>query len=372
VFYPNTQSNGFMQHPYALLPFLLSFNLVLAGPATILRLDSQEGLRTPFTAQAAVGPVHRTQPGQFLSNLRRVAAGPSYYMEEPASVLQLRIRNKLILVEGQANGQSGYFLFDTGASELILNQAYFPQYEGHNPGFYFADAIGNRNYYGYVHITQFGWGGLRREDFFAPRLDLLALEAALGEKVLGIIGYDVLQHVDLEVDYYQGTLTLWRPGTASSLPAPDYSFGFQMDGHFPVLRAKLGEADGLLLAIDSGSSVDVCASRHKLKLRSRVLQERTIGLQGAAGLIEDAPYFVMDSLQVEQAYCITPCRVALGNLEALGDYGFRIDGLLGVNFFRLGRVFFSYPSRRIAVWLEKNDYTLRHISLLPAEGLSAE
>ncbi len=305
-----------MQHPYALLPFLLSFNLVLAGP--------------------------------------------SYYMEESASVLQLQIRNKLILVEGQANGQSGFFLFDTGASELILNQAYFPQYEGHNPGFYFADAIGNRNYYGYVHITQFGWGGLRREDFFAPRLDLLALEATLGEQVLGIIGYDVLQHVDLEVDYYQGTLTIRRPGTASSLPAPDYSFDFQMDGHFPVLRAKLGEAEGLLLAIDSGSSVDVCASRHKPKLSSKALQKRTIGLQGAAGLIENTPYFVMDSLQVEDAYCITPCRVALGNLEVLGDYGFRIDGLLGVNFFRLGRVLLSYPSRRISVWLGQNDYTIRH------------
>ncbi len=317
-----------MQHLYALAPLLLSFGLALAGPA--------------------------------------------YQMAENPSFLRLHIRNKLILVEGEANGQRGYFLFDTGASELILNQAYFPRHEGHNPGLFFMDVNGNRDYYGHVHIRQFNWGGLRGEDFFAPRLGLAGLEAMLGEKVLGIIGYDVLRHVDLEIDYYQGTLILRRPGMAVQPSVPDYSFHFQLDGHFPVLRAKLGDAGGLRLAIDSGSSVDICASRLKPKLRGKALQKRAINLQAAAGQVEHTPCFVMDSLQVEGAFSITPCQVALSNLDALKDHGFRLDGLLGVNFFRLGRILLSYRSQRIAVWLGQNDYTMRHNSLALPTGLSAE
>lgn len=303
----------------------------------------------------------------FLSVPFFINAGPAYNLETVPSVVPIQIRNKLILVEGEVDGRRGLFLFDTGASELILNEAYFPRHEHYSPDLYFADAGGHSALHGYTYISSFDWGGLRRHGFFAPRLAMLTLESILEEELLGIIGYDVLQHVDLEFNYYQKTITLLRPG--SEVPGtamrirPDYTFGFSMNRHLPVVKAKLGDADGLLLAIDSGSSVNVCAHRLKGKLKGRALQKRTIGLHGAAGIIKESPYYIMDSLQVENTYSIAYCRVAFSNLEALEDYGLRVDGLLGVNFFRLGRVFFSYHSRRIAVWLERNDYTLRHSSL---------
>ncbi|MCB0598032.1 MAG: aspartyl protease family protein [Lewinellaceae bacterium] len=303
-------------------------------------------------------------------------AGPSYRLVESPAVVPLQVRNKLMLVEGRVNGKSGYFLFDTGASELILNQAYFPRHKHYNPKSHFASASGHIVLHGYAYISSFSWGSLRREEFFAPRIDLLALESQLGEQLLGIIGYDVLQHADLEIDYYQGAITLLRPG--SDLPAlalradPDYAFDFQMDRHLPVLNARLGDAEGLRMAIDSGSSVNVCANRLKGKLKTKALKKRTVGLQGAAGILQQSPYFIMESLEVENTYSIAYCRVALGNVEAFDDYGFHIDGLLGVNFFRLGRVYFSYQAKRILVWLEENDYTLRHSSLRPLAGLRVD
>ncbi|MCB0587464.1 MAG: hypothetical protein KDD06_19375 [Phaeodactylibacter sp.] len=305
-----------------------------------------------------------------------VFAGPSYFIEKAPVVVSLQVRDKLILVEGEADGQAGYFLFDTGASELILNEAYFPRYEHYNPEMYFADATGQKTIYGYSYISSFSWGGLRREEFYAPRISLLTLEERLGERLLGIIGYEVLRHVDMELDYYQGTITLLRPGPDMSSRSfsvnPDYSFDFRLDRHLPVLNASLGDAEGLSMAIDSGSSVNVCARRLRRKLKSKALQKRTISVQGAVGMIEQSPYFVMESLQVENTFSIAYCRVALGNLDALEEYGFRIDGLLGVNFFRLGRVYLSYQARRILVWLEENDYTLRHSAMPPLAGLSAK
>ncbi len=312
----------------------------------------------------------------FLSISVFAVAGPSYYMEEESSVVPLHIRNKLILVEGQANGRSGYFLFDTGASELILNEAHFPRHKYHSPKKYFAGAGGYGVLQGYTYVSSFNWGCLRRDTFFAPRMALQALENILGEKLLGIIGYDVLQHVDLRLDYYRGGITLLRPGSAArgtaSHPEPDYIFQFEMDRHLPVVNARAGEAEGLLLAIDSGSSVNVCARRLRRRLKSTALQKRTVSMYWAAGFIRKSACYIMESLQVENTYSIAYCRVALGNLKALEDNGFRIDGLLGVNFFRMGLVFFSYRSRRIAVWLERNDYTLRHRAVRPVERLSAE
>ena len=296
-----------------------------------------------------------------------IKAESPYHLAKSSSIVSLQIRNKLILVEGEVNGQSGYFLFDTGASELILHEAYFPAGQKGGKKVYFADINGNSAPHDYAYIEVFDWGGLQRRDFLAPRLNLHGLEERLGEKLLGIIGYDVLQHIDLELDYYQKTITLMRPGQQSAsslqLPQPDYSFDFQMDRHLLVLNARLGDAGGLKLALDSGSSVNVCAQRLRPRLKSKALQKRTIGMQGAAGVLQRSPYFIMESLQVESTYSISFCRVVLGKLGAFDDHGFHIDGLLGVNFFRLGKVFLSYSSKQIAVWLGQNDYTLRHSTL---------
>ncbi|MCB0564787.1 MAG: hypothetical protein KDD01_10470 [Phaeodactylibacter sp.] len=312
----------------------------------------------------------------FLLSFIFVKASPDYQMAEASAVVPVQIRNKLILVEGKINNQAGYFLFDTGASELILNEARFPRHEHHHSVPYFADATGHVAAHGYTYISTFNWGGLHREGFFAPLLDLLALESNLGEQLLGIIGYDVLQHVDLELDYYQGTISLFRPGAVVPYPefrvAPDYTFDFEMDRHLPVLKAAVGNADGLLLAIDSGSSVNICDSRLKGKLKKKALQKRTIGLQGAVGILQQSPFYVMEALRIENTYSIAYCRVALSNLKKLKDHGIRIDGLLGINFFRLGRVFFSYHTQRIMVWLGQNEYTLRHSSLQPLPEMSAK
>ncbi|MCO6491969.1 MAG: hypothetical protein J5I98_26365 [Phaeodactylibacter sp.] len=309
----------------------------------------------------------------FLSPVGFLLAGPTYHMTEPSSTVPLFIRNKLILVEGQANGQSGYFLFDTGASELALNEAYFPRQEHAAPGTRFADVSGHSIRHGYAFVDSFYWAGLCREAFFGACLDMSALESRLGEKLLGIIGYDVLQHVDLEIDYYRKTMILIRPGTIPPRPSgPHYTFHFRMNRHLPVLKAGLGDATDLDMAIDSGSSVNVCSSRFKKKLKNKALQKRRVSLLGASGASEQAPYYIMESMVVENAYSIAYCRIALASMGVVDDYSLGVDGLLGVNFFRLGRVFFSYQSRRIDVWLEHNDYTMRHSTLPLLEGMSAE
>ncbi len=299
----------------------------------------------------------------------------TYTLQSPSSEISFLIRSKLILVEGAVNGRVGYFLFDTGASELILNKERFS--DGYNDKIrhQFADTGGHGVSQGSIFIGQFDWAGLKREKFFAPCLELGALEAELGEVLLGIIGYDVLRHVDIEVDYYRSAMAIRRPtGEKSSLPVrkPDYHFTFKMDGHIPILRASLGEAGNLRMGLDSGSSMNICDRALRKKIAGRALKKRSIRMQGPGGRTIRTDYYTLESLQVENAYAISYARVALNSLKAFRDYGIHLDGLLGVNFFRLGKVRLNYSSQTIDVWLEHNDYTLRHNSLALPKGMSAE
>lgn len=299
----------------------------------------------------------------------------TYQMSQESCDMPFIIKNKLMLVRGQADSHSGYFLFDTGASELVLNKRFFLRKQGYRTGHIYADVHGRKARHGYSFISHFGWGSLERQNFYAPRLDLSALEAALGEEIIGIIGYDVLRHVEAEVDYYAGQMRLSRAGEGAvpvaEAPRPDLEFSFQLDGHLPVVRCAAGDAGSLLLGIDSGTSVNLMEIRLKKKLAGKAMQQRTIPLLGAGGQEKRAPYFVMESLEVEQAYSVLYSRVAFSDLSMLRNYGFRVDGLIGVNFFRLGRVAINYDTRHIRVWLGDNDYTMRLQLARPLPAISA-
>ena len=43
-----------------------------------------------------------------------------------ATDLPLHLHNNLLYVPAQVNGQTGYFMLDTGAPNLVLNLEYFP------------------------------------------------------------------------------------------------------------------------------------------------------------------------------------------------------------------------------------------------------
>lgn len=287
----------------------------------------------------------------------------TYKMAQESCELSFIIKNKLILVEGHADGHAGYFLFDTGASELVLNKRYFARQRGYNAGHTYTDVHGRRAQHGYVYVSRFRWGSLERDGFYTPRLDLAPLEAALGERIIGIIGYDVLRHVEAVVDYYAGSMQLFRIDSAPEYPAepgaPDLEFSFQLDGHLPVVRGAAGPVGRLRLGIDSGTSVNLIEARFREKLEPNAMQRRTIPLLGAGGDEKRIPYLVMESLQVEGVYAEQYSRVAFSDLSMLRNYGFQVDGLIGVNIFRLGKVSLNYQSRRIRVWLGQNDYTLR-------------
>ena len=299
-----------------------------------------------------------------------------YRMAQESCGLSFIVKNKLILVQGEAGDEAGYFLFDTGASELVLNKRYFGRQRGYESDHQYTDVHGHRGQHGYVFVSHFQWGGLERDHFYTPRLDLSPLEAMLGERIIGIIGYDVLRNVETVVDYYTGSMQLFRideiPFPSADGRQPDFIIPFQLDGHLPVIRGAAGEAGKLRLGVDSGASVNLFEIRLRDKLAGKALQQRTIPLLGAGGGEKRTPYFVMENLQVEDAYFIHYSRVALSDLAMLRNFGFQVDGLIGVNFFRLGRVSINYRSRCFRVWLGQNDYTMRLQSVNPVKIMSLE
>lgn len=83
---------------------------------------------------------------------------------------------RMILVEAQIDDQKGYFLIDTGADDLILNQIHFEDYESIENAGNYKDVNGRKKKVEYLHIDSFRWGSLTRSDFYVQQLDFSAVE----------------------------------------------------------------------------------------------------------------------------------------------------------------------------------------------------
>jgi len=281
--------------------------------------------------------------------LNLLAASQSLFATEKPIAFPFRFVGNAMFIEAAVNGQSGTFLFDTGASALMLNSRYFIGKEKR------SEVVG---LYGEVmtvqHIVeqQVEIAGVNIACDLALVLDLSALEQVKKLPIAGIIGYSVLKDFELQFDFESQQIMLFRLGkNGNKRPDGPYAsanaFDFKMSGHIPYLEMRLG--DKLVrMGIDSGSE------RNLLQPEMLDLQRfEPIGMLRLAGIScagrRQEKGYVHDvnigGLPLEKL------EIILTDLKSVSaELPVELHGLLGVQFLKDYKVAINFQLRKIYLW----------------------
>ena len=291
----------------------------------------------------------------------------NYLIEGPVAEMSIRTKGKMILIPGEIDGVAGHFMLDTGAPELILNEHYFPD---RKPGQKkVLQDVGKKTACEQVQVRHFIMGNVYRDNFAAIITDLRPTEKALGHKLLGLLGYDVLRHFEVRIDYYGGHIAFCaldargRPVYQWQRKAADHRLNFSLEGHLPAISSELLGRGNLVLGLDSGASVNLMDQSYRGYLRKNCLKERAIDFQCINSTVKKAPFFVMPGLKVEDAYEVQFWRTSIGDFSHFRNNDIYIQGILGANFFQLGRIAINYEQQTIEIWDEPKRINRRYMCL---------
>ncbi len=295
-----------------------------------------------------------------------------YQMDTDRTEIPITIREKLMLVPAEVNGRSGMFLLDTGASRLFLNARIF---ESRNQPFVkeVTDVNGVRQKVGDFFVKDFHWGSLQRRKFLAETVNLETAEGVLGVEILGLIGYEVLQQVELHVDYGKQRIILYRldkkgEPVRAVADSADHRIPFYLCRYLPVIQGRFGDEGKLMrLGLDSGASLNMLHNTWQKELEAAALRRHQISYHGVLSR-KRVDYYTLPSLHIGGELALIHSKVAFVDLKIIRQNLLFIDGLLSVNLFRLGVVSVNYQRKEIRIWVRDNVFALKYRDLVLSQG----
>lgn len=292
-----------------------------------------------------------------------------YLISDQQAVFELDIARKLMLVQAKINDKEGWFIIDTGAPDLILNSNYCSDLFASPKAEKYLDIDGMKNDMQQVYIDQFVWGAVERHSFWATKTNLNHLEALIKRPLLGLIGYEVYRNYEMIIEYHQQKLTLvkldrhgYPVNKLFDRPA-DHIFPFQQKRHLILLEANVMDSDEMVLALDSGASINLLDKDWQKKLQEHARGQRQIAFSGVGAKTVSADFWAFPALVVAQGIVFKWWKAAFTDLEHFCKASVNIDGFLGINFFQLGTTIINYQRQEVLIWEEVSGFSHRYRSL---------
>ncbi|MEO1262977.1 MAG: aspartyl protease family protein [Bacteroidota bacterium] len=266
--------------------------------------------------------------------------------------IPFRFVGNLLLVKANLNGQVGEFILDTGAPELMVNQAYFKGVPALRASTEIVDLNGHSSEARYFAIDHFSIGSLPIKKQYALTVDLSSVERTKGIHLLGIIGYAILKDLELIFDFDREELT-FAPAQRKSAPLvnepPIASFGLKFSGHVPYLIGSIGKKK-FRLGIDTGAEINLLDDSSLKRVPSCFDEIKKLQVKGISHQQKMATSGILKNLMIGEQL-IGSLDVTIVSLHPLNEsLAVDLDGILGMPFLRKGKVGVSYKKRRLWVW----------------------
>lgn len=256
----------------------------------------------------------------------------------------------LPFVRATVDGRSGFFLFDTGSSNLLLNQKYFaPGTAAAAPGLS-ATVNGIAPSRGTRTVRLLVWGRMESALFVGQLHDFSRMERPEITPLLGAISHREIRNSSILFDWKSQTLRIFptRPdGSRQPLPgeqAPSAVFPFTYFLHMPMVKARIGTKDYDML-FDSGAQLNLLPNITGMEphfQQSGFLGGFSSG--GAPGAAARVPVGTVDRFTLRQTeYLDLP--FAVYQIPYLPG-----KGMLGTPLLRQGRVEINFRLRQFSVW----------------------
>lgn len=197
-----------------------------------------------------------------------------------AIVVPFDYQQKEILVKGRINsGEEVIFLFDTGASDTIIDRRVaaesFLMKEGQSGMMSLAGRIDVNN----TVLKRLELGSLVLNDVDARIANLAGQSQQLGKKIAGIIGTNVMKKAVVRIDFGKPSLTFFDkdayeiPKGASIVPL--------VQQNAPVVKAKLNSVDEVWMLCDTGAAFNNLPTDVAKKVLNRASAQETHTTEGS-------------------------------------------------------------------------------------------
>ena len=285
---------------------------------------------------------------------------PSPAIAGDSVVIPLRRAGRLFLVEATVDGETGFLVFDTGASGIVLNRTYFRNHVVIGTQTY-GDVNGSGRENEKIAIDRMEIGGIQYKGLSAACANLGHIENRRGVKVLGLFGFALFTEYEIVLDPLHNELKLYRLNTKGNRLAPAYGkFGADHTRNFEwlhgilFLKATVGGRE-LRFCLDTGAETNVLDSHApKDALRSVSLTRRSnlkgVGQGSAEVVLGNMNDFSYDGEQINGMETIVT------NLDPLGEaYGSKIDGMLGYSFISRGVICINFIKKELGISFIKQE-----------------
>lgn len=300
-------------------------------------------------------------PATSVKNQGSPAGTPSNTNVEPMGDLQsitipLKRVGKLFLIEATIGDQTGDFVFDTGASSLVLNHAYFRK------GLWEMETTtggitGITEKLHQTRVSRIDVSDLYFENVLADVISLKHIENRRGVKILGLFGLNLFRNLEIVIDVNRSELQLHRIDRLGKR--------ISRDGDTPKtnLICPIEEADGVVFmpatiggksvyfCLDTGAEANVLSNSSSRKVLNTVTITRCAGLTGSGSGQVEVMYGTMNDFNLcgQQLH---PMQTIITNLESLAKaYKYPLSGVLGFDFFEKGVVCINLVTQELSMYL---------------------
>ncbi|MEZ5044333.1 MAG: retroviral-like aspartic protease family protein [Saprospiraceae bacterium] len=282
----------------------------------------------------------------FLDTPNHKVVSISSNIPENSQAIPMEIVRGMIYLEAEMNGEKGQFILDTGAPMLLVNQKELKQKQAN--ALSFGEGISVTE----TEISSFNLANIHRKNLPALALDISHLEKASGKKIMGLIGYNVLEQYELLLDFDNNLLYLINVKSTKlpSLHNPVASISFNLDDHLPVIQAKIG-GQILRLGIDTGAASNLLDEKVLAGLTDQEIDFLpNEEIQGLDQKVKEVKAAVLHQVDVN-GHNIDNAKFLFTDLSFLREKtGHQLDGLLGSPFFSSATFSINYPKKKINIW----------------------
>ena len=152
------------------------------------------------------------------------------------------------------NGQPGRVFLDSGASGIALSKATADALKLPQGGFLEARGYGGSSDLLPVKVDTFEIpGAVRLSDVAAVAIPLPpALNSFLAQPIAGFVGYDLLSHFVVRIDYARRQITFVAPDAFQPAPADGSPLPIELDNDIPTITAQLDALSPARYLLDTG------------------------------------------------------------------------------------------------------------------------
>lgn len=279
----------------------------------------------------------------------------AFLQNDALKKIPFRLINNMVIVEAQINGETGSFILDTGFPQSVVNPA---QVEGlkrvpeHNTSSIFNGIP--------VSVEQFEWAGVERQNMHAVAMNISHLESTANQKIMGIIGAEILRKSEVMLDFRNQVVLLYdrKSNWVHEQHKPHFSLPFELEQGLPVMQIEIAGAT-YHFGLDIGGRYNLMREHLLTQLPAEAVGE--ISQQQLLDFANMPDYF--DKAPVRGITIgdrpFEPMTFVFTRLKKSVAPG--IDGILGLDFLARYRFAINYHKETIYFWPHGSEVNHRQI-----------